>query len=111
MRTNRIYIQLFATVRYEPPIPREHIVFARFTLTQQLRLQMVADHPTVTQATTRREQIAAVCELRRDPNGPERPTFRQVGTFLGGLSASAIEGQDGRAHELLLPPGRPSIFP
>jgi hypothetical protein len=66
---------------------------------------------SVVRHATRREQFAAACELLRNPNDPGRLTFRQVGTFLGGLNASAVEGQDRRTHELLLPPERPSVFP
>jgi hypothetical protein len=111
MPTNSIQIQLFPTLGYEPPRPRDQFALDSFTPTQQQRLQMVADHPTATQDTTRREQIERPCELLWNSNDPRRFTYRHVGTFLGGLSASDIEGQDWSAHELLLPPERPSLFP
>jgi hypothetical protein len=87
MRMNRIQVQPFPTVRYEPPILRDQFDFDPFTCMQQLRVQMLADYPIVTQATTRRKQIAAACELIRKHNDPGN-------SHLTGLARSSTVSVD-----------------
>jgi hypothetical protein len=114
MRTNRIQIQMFPTSRYEPSIPRDQFAFDSFTPTQQLRLPMVTDHATVTQTTTQCKQIWAACKLLGNPSDQgnlHAGLTRRVDSFLDGLSASIVEGQNSRAHGRLLTAGRPSAFP